>query len=176
MKKVLQRLLTFYAIFLSVASCSSEMPDYNGAPAQPPSDANLFHEDSLWIRHHDTPLKILAIGNSFTNNATTSMPWLIKTLNNDSICFAKLTQSGCSLKMHWRCHVDNSPDYMMYYTDNWRWKITDIKTIDDALNVLDWDIVIIQFVAVASFVYSSYQPYLDHLVQLFHATNPDALL
>ncbi len=159
-----------------MASCSKELPDYLQAPAHVIEDTDIIYEDTLWIRHHDTPLKILAIGNSFTNNATTSMPWLIHTLNNDSICFAKLTQSGSSLGMHWTNHVYDSSEYTLYYSERDHWKLSGIKTIDDALNVLDWDIIIFQQLSGLSGIYGAYQPYLDYLVQLFYATNPDALL
>lgn len=130
----------------------------------------------LWERHHDTPLKILCIGNSFTNNATTYMPWLIERLNADSICIATLTQAGCSLKMHWVNHIDNTEDYCLRYSDQGKWILSEVKSIDRALTFFDWDIITLQQVSGLAGIYSSYQPYLTNLLLLIRTTNPEASL
>lgn len=130
----------------------------------------------LWERHHDAPVKILCIGNSFTNNATAYMPWLIERLNADSICIATLTRSGCSLSMHWKNHMENTEDYNLHYSDKGEWKLSDVKTIDRALTFFDWDVITIQQVSGWAGVYTTYQPYLANLLMLFKATNPDASL
>lgn len=104
------------------------------------------------------------------------MPWLFNTLNEDSICIARLTRSGCSLEMHWQSHAEDSPDYDFYFSDSGSWRLSDIKTIDDALHVLDWDVIVIQQASAWSGMYRTYQPYLDSLVKLFRETNPEAKL
>lgn len=134
------------------------------------------YKDPSWRRHHNSSLKILAIGNSFTINATTYLPLLLNNLNNDSICIARLTRSGCSLKMHWNNYETNSPDYDFYYSDQGKWRLSEIKTINEALRLFDWDIITIQQVSGYAGVYKSFQPYLDNLVGVFHAGNPDAKL
>lgn len=117
------------------------------------------------------PLRILAVGNSFTHNAATYMPWIIERLNGDSVYIAKLTRSGCSLEMHWNSHVNGTPDYDLHYSEDGAWKLSDIKTIDEALSLYDWDIIVIQQASGLSGIYSTYQPYLDNLVDLFRKTN-----
>ncbi len=164
-------------MLMMFASCGSEQePDWVYVPAKSPSDTCRMKDDPLWLRHHDSCHKILAIGNSFTINATTYLPWLFDKLNGDSICIAKLTRSGCSLDMHWKSHTEDSPDYDFYYSDNGDWTLSDIKTIDEALQILDWDIIVIQQVSGWSGLYYTYQPYLDNLVSLFHETCSSALL
>lgn len=127
----------------------------------------------LWQRHEGADLKILAIGNSFTINAATYLPWLVNHLNEDSVCIARLTQSGCSLSMHWDNHVDDMPNYDFYYSDGGGWTLSGIKTIDAALMALNWDIIVIQQQSGLSGVFSSYYP-LPGLVALFRETNPNA--
>lgn len=127
----------------------------------------------LWQRHEGADLKILAIGNSFTINAATYLPWLVDGLNADSVCIARLTQSGCSLSMHWDNHVDDKPNYDFYYSDGGGWTLSGIKTIDAALMALNWDIIVIQQQSGLSGVFSSYYP-LPALVALFRQTNPNA--
>ncbi|MDE6741601.1 MAG: DUF4886 domain-containing protein [Muribaculaceae bacterium] len=166
-------------MLLTITSSCGDDPEYE----RPAFDITVAETDPminmatpLWERHHDTPLKILCIGNSFTNNATTYMPWLIERLNADSICLAKLTRSGCSLQMHWQSHLENTEDYSLHYSDQGEWKLSDVKTIDRALTFFDWDIITIQQVSGRAGVYTTYQPYLANLLALFKATDPDASL
>ncbi len=130
----------------------------------------------IYRQHSDAPLKILAIGNSFTENASTYIPWLTDRIVSDSVCFARLTRSGCSLSQHWTSHVTGSPDYNLNYTVGDKWQLSEIKTIDGALDILDWDIIVIQQASGESGRYVTYQPYLDNLLLLFRETNPSARL
>lgn len=164
-------------LLMSLFSCSEEeMPEYPIAAdtGRLPIAVRDFSNDPLNMRHRDTPLKILAIGNSFTHNATTYMPWFANLLSGDSVCVAKLARSSCSLEMHWQSHLEDTPDYQFYYSDGGKWVLSDLTRIDDALSVLDWDIIVIQQVSYLSGKYSSFQPTLDFLVDLFLAHNPHA--
>ena len=154
----------------AVASCGDEPYE----PCKFPSTPNPDVDSSFWKRHNDSSLKILAIGNSFTINASTYMPWLINTLNSDSICFASLTQSGCSLNMHWSNHIGLSSAYDLYYSNDGHWSHSDIKNIDLALVFFDWDVIVIQQASALSGIYSSYEPAFEHLVRLFRETNPSS--
>ena len=173
-------LLSILAIVIAGCSQGDEPGPYIGwlskpecAPACKDWRDSVFHDSPLRQRHRDSMLKILAIGNSFTTNATTYMPWMIDRLNGDSICIAKLTRSGCSLKKHWTSHVDDTPDYELYYSNSGRWVKEELATIDEALTVMEWDIIIIQQNSGNSGIYSSYQPYLSYLIKLFYETNPN---
>ena len=158
-------------VIMSVmASCGDE--PY--VPCKFPSNPCPEADSIFWKRHHDSSYKILAIGNSFTINASSYMPWLINTLNSDSICFASLTQSGCSLNMHWSSHIGLSSDYDLYYSNNGHWTLSGIKNIDMALVFFDWDVIVIQQASALSGIYSSYKPALENLLRLFRETNPAA--
>lgn len=163
-------------LLMSLTACGSDediLPYI--APVKAAEAVRSEYADSpIYQRHKDAPLKILAIGNSFTENATSQMAWMSDVLNGDSICVTKLTHSGCSLSQHWSFHVNDSPEYRFYYSDAGRWVLTEINTIDDALELFDWDIIVIQQASGESGMYASYQPYLDNLVELFRATNPNA--
>lgn len=163
---------------LVLSSCGNDR-DPDGlvyVPAKQPFDTCIIKDNPLWIRHHKSCHKILAIGNSFTINATSYMPWLVNRLNGDSICIARLTRSGCSLDMHWKSHQEDSPDYDFYYSDNGGWVLSDIKTIDEALLFFDWDIIVTQQASGWSGLYYTYQPALDNLVCLFREACPTARL
>lgn len=141
-----------------------------------PADSLLYSDDPLWKRHHDSSLKILAIGNSFTINATSFMPWLIDCLDGDSVCIAMLTRSGCTLQQHWASHIADSSDYDLHYSDNGDWTLSGLKTMDAALTLFDWDIITIQQASGLSGIYNSYQPYLKYLVRIFKEASPFAKL
>lgn len=126
--------------------------------------------------HKNSKLKILAIGNSFTNNSTFFLPWLMSELHNDKVCIAKLVWEGSSLSMHWGAHLANSSSYDFYYSEKGNWKISDIHKFDEALSVLDWDIIVIQQVSGYSGDYSTFQPALDYLISYFHSQVPSAKL
>lgn len=100
------------------------------------------------------------------------MPWIVNSINRDSICIARLTSSGSSLQQHWKNYVKTFPDYDLEYSDKGEWQLSDIKTIHVAIAFFDWDIITIQQVSGLSGLYSTYQPYLNHLVWVLKAMNP----
>lgn len=167
--------LALFGLVFSSCGDESAYMGANVAPMAPPSGIDsLKINTDIYRQHHATPLKILAVGNSFTENAATYIPWLTDTFAADSVCFARLTRSGCSLSQHWASHVAGSPDYNLNYSVGDRWQLSEIKTIDGALDIFDWDIIVIQQASGESGRYDTYQPYLDNLLQLFRATNPSA--
>lgn len=170
MKKIVGFLIFVCAMMSLVSSCGDEPYE----PCKFPSTPNPDVDSIFWKKHHDSSFKILAIGNSFTINASAHMPWLINTLNSDSICFATLTQSGCSLNMHWANHTELSLDYDLYYSNDGHWTRSEIKNIDMALVFFDWDVIVFQQASVLAGIYSSYKPAFDNLVRLFRETNPSA--
>lgn len=184
MKKHLLFVRFYVAILVAIAgllfcSCGDEtgaLAHYVAPLSKPAVIDSLKLNTDIYRQHHDTPLKILAIGNSFTENATTYIPWLTDRLIPDSVCLARLTRSGCSLSQHWASHVADTPDYNLNYTVGDKWQLSEIKTIDGALDIFDWDIIVIQQASGESGRYVTYQPYLDNLLLLFHNTNPSARL
>ena len=178
MKLHLNPLMSVGLLLSLTTSCGDE-PEPKGISDNPwvgITDSLFYKENPLWQLHKDSPLKILAIGNSYTNNATTYMSWLIHRLNGDSICIARLTQGGCTLEKHWDNHVGNASGYYFDYSDRGHWATCDINSLDEALALLDWDVITIQQYSGLSGVFSSYQPYLSNLLALFRYSNSNALL
>lgn len=147
----------------------------------PPRFNTPAQSDSLDVKPHPKQiefeginrdgLKILAIGNSYTWNGTMYLPWLFQNLDNDDAFIAILTQTGASLAMHWTNHVKNDGKYEMHYSQGGKWHKVSITTIDEALEVFDWDIVVMQQMSALAGIESSYQPNLDLLKTLIHDTN-----
>lgn len=172
-------LMTILCFGSSCTHMEEPMQDFVGIHLPPGVSGQEGWRDSVYsdspirMRHKDTPLKILAIGNSFTANATTYLPWLVDKIDADSVCIARLTKASCSLSMHWKSHIKNSSDYYMFYSDAGMWYKEDISCMDEALTVLEWDIITIQQVSGDSGRYDTFQPYLYNLLALFRESNPD---
>lgn len=158
---------------LLLISCSDEK--YVGlSVASVPKDPKPYLEQlPISKRHMNSPLKILAVGNSFTTCATYRLPEMVKHFNCDTVCIAKLVRSGATLSMHWTSHRNDTPDYEMYYSDDGAFVKSEICTIDDALAVMNWDIIVVQQASGLAGVYSTYQPALGFLLRLFRESNPD---
>lgn len=173
----LKAMQTVLAIMLiSLSACAGNEDDIQISLNEEGKYGTPEHllQTEVYQRHAGSAVKILAIGNSFTHNAATYMPFLIENLNADSICIAKLTRSSCSLKMHWDNHLSNNPDYEFYYSDAGKWIESEINTIDEALLLFDWDIIVLQQASVYSGYYSTYEPYLSNLLDLIKTYHPEA--
>lgn len=119
-------------------------------------------------------IKLLAIGNSFSDDAVEHyLPGLAEA-NGDTIIIGNMYIGGCSLEEHYDNAINNSPDY------SYRKIVNGIKTITpgyrliDAVNDEKWDYISFQQVSSLSGLYESFFPYLDRLIGFAreHSTNP----
>lgn len=177
-------LITVLLLAATFTSCGTDnepdeyIPPHNSINT---ADASVFYKTHPKQIEFDgvnpEGLKILAIGNSFTYNGTHYMPWIIDRLGLDGDVFiAKLYQGGATLKMHWENHVADREDYVMHYSHGGKWNEVSIKTVDEALQVFDWDIVVMQQMSVHAGLDYTYQPYLDNLKALVRDTNSNPVL
>lgn len=117
-------------------------------------------------------MKILSIGNSFSQDATRYLHRLaasagvpIKTVN--------LYIGGCSLKTHYYNILENAPAYSFEFNG----ESTGLKvTVKDALMSDEWDAVTLQQVSQLSPHYESYQPYLKESAAYVRRYVPHAKL
>lgn len=96
------QLLLAVLIFGSAVGCSAEEEDnlYAGAlVANPP------------LPHQADTLRILAIGNSFTDDALFRLPFLLRDAGIHRVILGRLTYGGCDLKQHADFATDDRPAY-----------------------------------------------------------------
>lgn len=174
MKNLIICLLVFLLFFGCSRDDDERIADYalNEEAEKYRAGETLFDSVPENSPHRKAALKILAIGNSFTNNSCQFLPRLVHELNQDSVCIAKLTCDGSSLQDHWKAHIANSPIYSLKYSDGGDWHEAPIHTLDMALASLDWDVIVIQQVSYLAGDYSSYQPWLNRMVSLLRYTHP----
>lgn len=114
-------------------------------------------------------MKILAIGNSFSQDATRYLQDIAASAG-ENLFVRNLYIGGCSLEMHAKNIEDNAPAYD--YEENTR-GIEKIS-IPDALSREDWDYVTVQQVSGLSGKIETYEPYLTKVLDTVKAALPKA--
>lgn len=129
-------------------------------------------------RDADT-LRILAIGNSFTDDAMEYLPALLDNLGVRNVELARLYVAGCSLERHMRMYERDEASYQYYRSEAGRnrWVKSARKvSLRQALRQGEWDIVVMQQASGFSGRYESYKPYLDSLIAVVRRAQPRARL
>lgn len=117
-------------------------------------------------------MKILAIGNSFSQDATRYLKKIAEA-DDTELKVVNLNIGGCSLERHyWNIFNDIADYYFEFNGEN-----TEIKvSIKEALKSDTWDVVTLQQVSIKSFKYETYQPYLKTLAEYVRYYAPSAKL
>ncbi len=91
-----------------------------------------------------TTLKILMIGNSFSQDTVMWMPQIAKSLGFTEVKVGTLVIGGCTLATHYEKATKNSPDYEFLYGDGNTWTTYTGYTMEQGLIFADWDFVSLQ--------------------------------
>ncbi len=122
-------------------------------------------------------LKLLAIGNSFSEDATAFLPAIADAANKD-LTLARASIGGCSLERHAR-HLaeaqagdENGRAYHNFVDPKTGEKRS--VTLIEALEADAWDIVTLQQVSHLSFRPETFHPYVDQLIAAIRQHAPTA--
>lgn len=124
----------------------------------------------------DGILRILAIGNSFSDDGMEHLPALLENLGIKDVELARLYVGGCSLEQHVNFYNAEQPAYLFYHSkagEN-RWASQNGVTMQQALAMGEWDIITLQQVSGFSGLYDSYTPYLEQLIAIVGQAQPQA--
>ena len=127
-------------------------------------------------RHDDGVLRILAIGNSFSDDGMEHLPALLENLGVKNVELARLYVGGCTLEQHARFHRNQESVYMFYHSkagEN-RWTTHHPVNMQHALNMGEWDIITLQQASGVSGKYESFEPYIGELLEAIHKVQPNA--
>lgn len=126
---------------------------------------------------HNKTLRILAIGNSFSDDGMEYLPALLDNLGVQNVEVARLYVGGCSLQQHLTFFNNQQSPYVMNRSkagEN-RWVEHESKvSLQYALSQGEWDIVTLQQQSGKSGQYDSYEPYLGELIKIIKALQPSA--
>ncbi len=109
-------------------------------------------------------LKVLAIGNSFSDDATAHLYQLAEDCGATEIVIGKLSIGGCSLQRHWNNAKNNLSDYGYYKNTNGKWVSQGKRPLLYGLKDEEWDFITLQQVSGLSGIASTYNSDLDNLV------------
>ena len=117
-------------------------------------------------------MKVLAIGNSFSQDATRYLHQIAKSDGCD-ITVVNLYIGGCSLYTHYKNMLEDKKAYSMEFNGEPTGFFVSIK---EALLAHDWDYISLQQVSHESISYETFQPYLQELVKYIKIYCPKAKL
>lgn len=117
-------------------------------------------------------LKVLAIGNSWSNDATSYLADIFKAEGSDiQLTVGRLYVSGQSLKGHWE-YAQNDKSYIYYKNTTGNWETVGDYTIRAALQDEEWDIVTLQQSGSTAGIPSSFNSDLDNVVAYINQYKP----
>lgn len=121
-------------------------------------------------------LKILAIGNSFSEDAMNLLYKIAANAGIPNIVIGNLYIGGSALDTHVTKYNYMLPDYIYYKNTNDNWTSRNGSNIMYGILDEDWDIITIQQVSGKSGLPDTYDPYLGALIQIVmdNKTNPNA--
>ena len=110
------------------------------------------------------PLRILAIGNSFSQDAVEQYLWNLFDEAGEEVIIGNMYIGGCSLERHWGNAQNNTADYEYRKVVNGSKTNTKGYTLERALADENWDYISVQQASDYSGMYDEYEPYLTDLV------------
>lgn len=119
-------------------------------------------------------IKILAIGNSFSEDAIEYYLSGLATAAGDTVIIGNMYIGGCSLERHYNNFINNSSDYSYRKIVDGEKITTPDFTLLDAIIDEEWDYISLQQVSSLSGIYESYYTYINQLIKIIkgYSTNP----
>lgn len=123
---------------------------------------------------HAKEIKILAIGNSFSDDALEHYLHPIAEANGDSIIIGNLAIGGASLELHYNNSVNNAAAYSYRKIINGERIVTGSVTLKQGIEDEDWDYISLQQVSHHAGLYDTFFPYLPQIMDYItrYAQNP----
>ena len=157
MKKFFVLTLCFLLLFTLFGCSNTSDPLPNNGISGNESDPNIVNGDNTNNTDKNTTntdfnkewetdgvLKILTIGNSFSNNTMEFAYDIAKSLGVEKIFLGNLYIGGCSLDKHFENAQNDSAAYTYYYNENGIWLHTDNYKLGDAIKSQNWDYISLQ--------------------------------
>jgi hypothetical protein len=152
MKRFIYLSLYTSLLFLNPAGVQGQIPHFKNSP----------------LPKNPVSLKILGIGNSFTEDGMHYLPDLLEGANIENVTLGMLVLGGCSLERHYQLYLsgDSAYNYKKSCPGKNYWETARQKcTFREAVADENWDIIIIQQVSQNAGMYDTYQPYLNRLTE-----------
>jgi hypothetical protein len=168
-----KRLTAVLCLVLMLVGCAAPAPSSSSEPSSQP-EVQAPKEP----RFTDS-IKILAIGNSYTQNAITYLHPILTDLGVEEVVVANLFIGGCDLTAHFDNTKNDAALYDYYKTaaDGTLMKENVKYSIKQGLEDEDWDIIVLNQASAKAGQDMTYTKLDDLIVYVNeHKTNPDAEL
>lgn len=116
------------------------------------------------IKDYSKSLRVLAIGNSFSEDAMTYLGEIANDYGMEDFVIAYLYIGGASLETHWTTVSNGTSSYRYEKNVENEWENKGNKSLLIGLLDEEWDIVTFQQVSGYSGMTETFQPYLDNLI------------
>lgn len=119
-------------------------------------------------------IKVLTIGNSFSEDAVENYLYDLARAAGDSLVIGNLYIGGCSLETHSKNAASNAPNYSYRKIVGGKKTVTPKQTLAFVIKDEPWDYISFQQASPYSGQYESYFPHLPNLMDYVaaHASNP----
>lgn len=168
----MKKLIVFLLCALLLCGCSQTAtePETTVPTTEPAPELNL---EPLC---DGKTLKVLAIGNSFSNNTMEHLYDIAIAEGMTDVTLGRLYIGSCSLQMHATNALADAPAYTYYKNTIGLWDKTENATLLQALQDESWDIITMQQNSGNSGQPASYDGYLERLIDYVNQnkTNPNA--
>lgn len=122
------------------------------------------------VKDFSESLKVLAIGNSFSEDAMTYLGEIAHDYGITEVVLGNMYIGGASLEQHWTTLENNTSSYTYYKNTDNAWINKGGKSLRIGLLDETWDIVTLQQASGKSGLPETYQPYLDNLIAFIKET------
>ncbi|MDR0543359.1 MAG: DUF4886 domain-containing protein [Dysgonamonadaceae bacterium] len=135
----------------------------------------MFIVCALFSVNAQTVVKVLAIGNSFSEDAVEQYLYELGAAGNVTFVIGNMYIGGCSLETHWNNAQNNSAAYSYRKIVGGQKNTTGSVSLETAITDEAWDVITFQQVSQNSGMYATYFPYLTNLKSYASslATNPN---
>ncbi len=133
-------------------------------------------EIAAWDTNGNGVLEILAIGNSFSEDAMRYVYDIASDLGIENIYLGNLVVGGCSLAMHANYALADKATYYYHTNSNGVWSVESNYKMSTALESRDWDYIWLQQVSGQSGLSHTYNSSLDSLIEYVTEAQPSAKL
>lgn len=118
-------------------------------------------------------IRLLTIGNSFSENAITYLPQLAEADGTVAFDIHRASLGGCSLEKHWNLaeYTRQEPAYKPYRLKD---DEASAATLQEALAAQPWDFVTLQQVSHKSWIRATFEPFLSNLLREVRTLAPGA--
>lgn len=139
----------------------------NAKESEHVSECGFLYNPPLPYMPHK--LDILFIGNSFSIDTSTALPEIFKSLGINNVNVYVLYKAACSMRQHVEYYTSGEKVYELYHYSSQGEQLLERSTsINEVMRRYAYDVVVFQQYSLESGDYSTYEPYLSKLIQLYN--------